>query len=871
MVKLRLHLQLIRLIGVIVPQRLRADWRQEWEAELRYREHLLADWDLLDWRHKIDLLWRSTSAFWDALWLQPQRLEDKMLQDLRFSLRMLLKNPGFSLLAILMLALGIGANTALFSVVNAVVLQPLPFGEPERLVWIWGAFQQGDRASVSPPDFLDYRAQNRSFEEFAAMRFASFNLTGTSEPERLQGARVTPNFFRTLGVQPILGRDFLPEEEEAGRDVNVIVSEGVWRRHFGSNPEILGQTMQLDGKSYSIVGVVPNRSRMPEQAEIWMPFTFDDPGMKVRRFHFLRPIARLKTGVTIEQAQADMDSIAQGLEVLYPDSNTTWRTRLVALPEQLLGDTGRALYLLLGAVALVLLIGCANVANLLLSRAVARQKEIALRIALGASRWRLVQQLMAESLIFALLGGISGLILANWGTKALVALAPQLPRAGEVGLDGTVLAFSFVISMLTALIFGLVPAIHASRPNLTDALKEGGRGSGTGARQNRVRNVLVVSEVALALMLLIGAGLLLQSFRRLQAVDPGFSPRNLLTFSTFLPQSKYAGEVQVGAFFGDVMERIRSLPGVQGVGLTTHLPMRGGGDTYFKIEGRPFPDPQQKVTAINPRVSHDYFRTMRIPLLKGRYFTEKETLEPLKTVIINESFERTYFENEEAVGRRLIIDMGESYTCEIVGVASDTRQYGLDNPLVPAMYLPSIRLFFGSIVVRTEGDPLNIAADVRNVVSEVDKDQPIANLLSMEQILADRVAEPRFRTVLLATFAVLALLLASAGIYGVMSYNVNRRTHEIGVRMALGARGGDVVRLVIRQGMIPVLIGLFLGLTASLILTQVMETLLFDVSSTDPTIFTGTAVLLALVALVACYAPARRSSRVDPMVALRDQ
>ena len=865
------HLWLINFIGLIVPRRLRADWRQEWEAELRYREALLADWERLDWRHKFDLLWRSTSAFWDALWLQPQRLEEKMLQDLRYGVRMLLKNPGFSLLAVLTLALGIGANTAIFSVVNAVVLQPLPFREPERLVWIWGAFQQGNTASVSPPDFLDYRAQNRSFEELSAMRFSSFNLTGTSEPERLQGARVTTNFFRTLGVQPILGRDFLPEEEQPGRDVSVIVSEGVWRRHFGSNPEIVGQSLQLDGKSYSIVGVVPNRSRMPEQAEIWMPFTFDHPDLKVRRFHFLRPIARLKAGVSLQQAQADMDSIAQSLELLYPDSNTTWRTRLVALPEQLLGDSGRALYLLLGAVALVLLIGCANVANLLLSRAVARQKEIALRIALGASRWRLVQQLMAESLLFALLGGVAGLILANWGMKALVALSPQLPRAGEVTLSGTVLAFSFAVSMLTALIFGLVPAIHASRPELTDALKEGGRGSGTSGRQNRLRNMLVISEVALALMLLIGAGLFLQSFRRLQSVDPGFNPANLLTFSTFLPESKYPTEVQVGAFFGNVMERIRGLPGVQGVGLTTHLPMRGGGDTYFKIEGKPFPDPQQKVTAINPRVSHDYFRTMGIPLLKGRYFTAKETLEPLKTVIINESFERTYFENEEAVGQRLIIDMGEAHTCEIVGVASDSRQYGLDSPLFPTMYLPSIRLFFGSVVIRTEGDPMNIAADVRNVVREVDSDQPIANLISMEQILAERVAEPRFRTMLLIAFGVLALLLACAGIYGVMSYNVTRRTHEIGIRMALGARGGDVLKLVIRQGMIPVLIGLGLGLTASLILTQVMQTLLFNVSATDPTIFAGTAVLLAAVGLVACYAPARRSSRVDPMVALRHQ
>ncbi len=790
-------------------------------------------------------------------------------QDLRYGARMLWKKPGFTLVAVITLALGIGANTAIFSVVNAVVLQPLPFAGAERLVWIWGQFSQGNQASVSPPDFLDYRAQNHAFEELAAMRFSSFNLTGAAEPERLAGGRVTTNFFRTLGVKPILGRDFIAQEEQPGQAQSVLISEGLWQRRFGNDPAIIGQALLLDGNRYTVVGVVPNRSRLPEQAELWMPIVFDHPDMKIRRFHFLRPIARLKPGVTLAQARADVDNVAMGLEKLYPDSNTTWRLRLVSLREQLLGDTGRALYLLLGAVALVLLIGCANVANLLLSQAVARQKEIALRVALGAGRWRLVRQLMTESVLFALLGGISGLFLAIWGTELLVKLAPQLPRAAEINVDRRVLVFSLAISLLTGLIFGLLPALQASSPELNEALKEGGKGGATGARHNRARNLLVVSEVALALVLLIGAGLLLQSFRRLQDVDPGFNPQNLLTLRTFLPEAKYPKEEQAGAFFERVIERVKGLPGVQTVGLTTHLPMRGGGDTYFTIEGKPFPDPQQKVTAVNPGVSHDYLRAMGIPLIKGRHFTEPETREPIKTVIINEAFARTYFQNEEPLGRRLIIDMGSPLACEIIGVARDTRQYGLDGPLVATMYLPSLRVYMGNLVVRTAGDPLAIAADVRRAVREVDKDQPVTSILSMEQILADSVALPRFRTLLLTLFAALALLLAAVGIYGVMSYTVTQRTHEIGIRMALGAQNTDVLRLVVGQGLKLALLGIAIGLGGAFALTRILTGFLYNVTASDPLTFSLVSLLLAGVALLACYIPARRATKTDPLVALR--
>jgi putative ABC transport system permease protein len=794
-----------------------------------------------------------------------------LLQDLRYGARMLLKQPIFTLIAVLTLALGIGANTAIFSLVNAVLLRPLPFAEPERLVWTWGEFSGGNQASTSPPDFIDYRAQNRSFEELAAMLFNSFNLTGAGEPDRVIGSSVTANFFQALGVKLVQGRAFLPEEERSGPAQVAIIGQGLWQRRFGGDSQIIGKTIQLNGRNHTIVGVAPDATRVLQEAEIWTPLTFDDPEMKIRRFHFLRAIGRLKPGVTLQQAQADIDAVSAGLEKLYPESNKDWRLRLVPMREFLVGQTRRPLYILLGAVGLVLLIACANVANLTLAQAARRQKEAALRHALGASRMRLIRQLLTENALLSVIAGAIGLLLAWRLSDLLMALAADsIPRVGEIGLDNRVLGFTLLVSLMTALFFGIAPALQSSRPDLNETLKEGGKGAGSSSRLGRARNALIVVEVTVALVLLVGAGLLIKSFHRLQGVDPGFDPRNLLTMRLFLPQSKYAEPQQRQAFFEQALQRIGALPGVQAVGTSTMIPTLGGSDNYFTIEGRPFPDPNRKVTAFNPIVSHDYLRAMKIPLIKGRHFTEPETKEEKpKTVIITEAFARAYFADDEPLGKRLIIDMGEPWPCEIVGVAGDTTQFALGAGAFPMMYLPSIRIGVAAVVIRASGDPLALTASVRAAVREVDRDLPIANIRSMDQIMSSMTGDARFRTLLLGVFAAVALLLSAIGIYGVIAYSVSQRTREIGIRVAIGAQNRDVIRLVVGQGMKLALIGVGAGIAGALALTRVLSGLLFNVSATDPLTFVGVSTLLALVALLACYIPARRAMRVDPMVALR--
>ena len=794
-------------------------------------------------------------------------------QDIRYGVRGLWKSPGFVAAAVLVLALGIGANSAIFSVVNAVLLRPLPYRNAARLVWVGGKVGSNPRASVSPADFVDYRAQSSSFEEFAASTSVSFplNLTGAGEPERLTGYLVTTNYFRAFGVQPLLGRAFNPEEERTASGAPVVVlSYGLWQRRFGADPSVVGKTVTIDGKGATVIGVAPQSFQYPAGTEIWAPLSFDSPEMKVRRAHFLRPVGLLKPGVTAAQAQAETDAIARRLEQQYPESNTNWSLNLVPLQEQVVGNVRTSLWVLLGAVGFVLLIACANVANLMLARATARHKEIAIRTALGASRGRVVRQLLTESLLLSLAGGAVGVLLAMWSVDALVSLAQgNVPRAAEVGVDARVLGFTLAVSVLTGAVFGLFPALRASKPDLNEVLKEGGRSS-AGARHNRVRSSLVVAEVALALMLLVGAGLLIRSFVGLQQVNPGFDARGVLTTRISLSRSKYAKPEQGAQFFDELQQRVAALPGVEAVGTISELPLSGQpNDTYFTVAEHPPQDSKEQVTADFRRTNHGYFRAMSIPLLRGRGFTEQEARADAKVTVINETLARSFFPDEDPVGKHLVIETDGKAPYEIVGVVADVRHRSLDAGVYQMMYVPTLKVSNNNLVVRTASDPAGLASAVRQQVAAIDRDQPVSTIRTMADVLSESVAQQRFRTTLLGGFASVALLLAAVGIYGVISYSVTQRTHEIGVRMALGAQRRDVVRLVVRGGLGLTLLGVGLGLAGSFALTRVMSGLLFGVSATDPLTYAGITLLLTSVALLACYRPARRATRVDPMIALR--
>ncbi|HZS04924.1 MAG TPA: ABC transporter permease [Blastocatellia bacterium] len=798
-------------------------------------------------------------------------------QDVRYGLRVLIKNPGFTLVTVLALALGIGANTAIFTVVNAVLLRPLPYQQPERLVWAWGNFAQSSRAAVSPPDFIDYRDQNRSFSHFAAFTVggeSAANLTGAGEPERIPSALVTTGFFQTFGVNPLLGRAFLPDEDQAGHDHAVVLSYGLWQRRFGGDRNIIGRELAIDGENYAVVGVMPPGFQYPPRAEMWAPLGFYHPGMKARGAHFLRPVARLKPGVTREQAQADFDLIAGRLEQQYPNTNKGWSLKLVPLDEVIIGGSMRlALWVLLGAVGFVLLIACANVANLLLARASARQREIAVRRALGASRLRVIRQLLTESMLLAALGGIVGTLLAVWGVDLLVALSPgNIPRVGEISVDGRVFAFTLLVSLLTGVIFGLVPAWQSSRTDLNEALKEGGRSSAAGGGRYGVRNLLVVAEIALALVLLAGAGLLIRSFRHLQQVSPGFNPAGVLTARIDLSEARYREPQKRVIFFSQVLERTRTLPGVEAVGMISELPMSGQlNDTNFTIEGRwPLVAGQENDADIR-RVSDGYFTAIGIPLLRGRHFTGQEVTENRPVVIINQALAAQYFPGVDPVGKRLIIETGEPQPAarEIVGIVGDVQHFGLGQGLPAEMYIPSLRFPWANMVVRTATDPPALAPAIRSQVLAVDPDQPVSNFRTMEQLISTSVAQPRFQTRLLTIFAAVALALAVVGIFGVMSYAVSQRTHEIGIRMALGAKRGDILKLVIGQGMVLAASGVAVGLAVAFALTRVMRNLLFEVSATDPLTFVAITLLLLGAATLACLVPARRATRTDPIIALR--
>ena len=806
-----------------------------------------------------------------------------LAQDLRYGLRMLWKSPAFTSIAVLALALGIGANSAIFSVVNTVLLRPLPYKNPDQLMMVWeDATQQGFPFNTpSPANFLDWRQQNTVFESMAAMAQRSFNLTGAGEPERFDGRRVSANLFALLGVQPVVGRSFLPEEDQPGSRV-VILSEGVWKRRFGGDPAILGRPISLDGESYSVVGVMPASVDMPTiegwQDQLWVPIAFDSEEAAMRGNHYLEVIARLKSGVTQEQAQAEMTTIARRLEQQYPESNTNVGIRLKALHDQKVGNIKPALLVLLAAVGFVLLIACANVANLLLARAAARQKEIALRLAVGASRSRLMRQFLTESVLLALIGGAFGLMLSVVGLGILKTFMPaSIAQAQEIGIDPKVLLFTGLVSLVTGLIFGLAPATQASHFNLNDTLKEGGRDSGASRKGNRIRNVLVISEVAVSFILLIGAGLLISSFLNLLKLDPGYRAENLLTAKIMLPENKYPDTAKRVAFFQELLRRVQALPGVESAAAGSNLPLTYHGDSMpIGVEGIPDPPPGQTPDVIYRTVSPGYFNTMGIRIVQGRDFTPQDRLESVRVAVISEKTARHYWPGESPIGKRLKpgSTTAQGPWREVVGVVEDVRQN--DFAAEPKMqmyfsYEQVVTLTPNALVVRTKVDPLSLATAVRDAVLAIDKDQPVSNIRSMEEIVSTAVARQRFSTMLLGIFAVLALVLAAVGIYGVMSYTVAQRTREIGIRIALGAQRGDVLKMTVMQGMKLVVLGVAIGLVAAVVLTRVMASLLFGISATDPLTFISISAVLLAVAVVASYIPALRATRVDPMVALRSQ
>jgi putative ABC transport system permease protein len=803
-----------------------------------------------------------------------------MLTDFRFALRLLRKSPGFTLVAILTLALGIGANTAIFTVFDAVLLKPLPFAKPEQLVRIYNTGPQLDDAPISPANFLDWQQQNRVFQEIAAYTGNVFTMLG-EVPERLTGARVSAGFFNLLGVQPSLGRPFRGEEDAYGRNQVVILSHQLWQKRFGGRNDVIGQSLILNDKSLTIVGVMPADFTYPDpQIQVWIPMAFSPAERVVRDTNYLSVIGRLKDGVGLEEARAQMNLLARQIAQQHPELNAGDALKLVSLTEATVGEIRPLLYVLLGAVGLVLLICCANVANLLLARAAQRQKEIAIRTAIGANQTQLVRLLLVESMLLAVIGGLLGCLLAFWGIDLLVALKPEnLPRLDQVGIDWSVLLFTGGISLTTGLLFGLAPALQSTHPQLNEMLKEGDRTGTSGPARHRVRDLLVVSEVGLSLVLLVAAGLLIRSFVKLLKVDPGFRSDHVLTVSIPLPASRYPEAAQEAAFFQRLLERVRELPGVRAAGAVTDVPLFGGSSTGFDVEGRPLAAPNERPMTDFRSATPDYFRAMGMGLAAGRDFTTNDKADAPPVTVINETLARRYFGKENPIGKRIGLSRPIDWR-EIVGVVHDVRNYGLASEVKPECYVPYLQngpdYLAGSaswmvMVVHTESDPLGYVAAIKETLQKIDKDQPIASAKPMAAYLAQSVAQRRFNMLLLAVFAGLALLLAAIGIYGVISYSVAQRQREVGIRMALGARPGHVLALIVRQGMRPALIGLVAGIFAAAGLTRFMRSLLFQVGANDPLVFIGVALVLALVAAAACFIPARRAAYLDPVVTLRSE
>jgi putative ABC transport system permease protein len=812
-------------------------------------------------------------------------LMETFLQDVRYGVRVLARNKGFTAVAVLTLALGIGANTAIFSVVNDLLLRPLPYTDADRVVLLWEVTPSGRHMNnTSRANFRQWREQGQSFEGMAAFTDQRINLTGVGEPEELSFQLATPELFKVLGVEPLHGRVLVEEDGQPG-SYGVVLSHGFWKRRFGGDPGLVGKPITLNGVPNVVVGIMPpsfhwhirQRSGTGKPAEAWGVLSMPPPAPDGvgERGRFLAVVGRLKRGVTYEQADTELKTIHTRLAA---DSsfNKNYSAEVIPLREQFVGNIRPALWVLLGAVGLVLLIACANVANLLLSRVAAREKEIALRTALGARRLRVIRQLLTESLMLSLLGSGLGLLVAWWGISALVAISPRdLASLQNVGINTTVLAWTLGVTLLTSVLFGIVPALEATRLNLNDALKEGGKGAeGHGSRSRRLRGALVVGEVALALMLLAGAGLLVKSFAQLRKIDTGFQTENILTMVLRLPASKYQEDPQYVAFFRQALERIRATPGVQSAGIVNFLPLYGGlgAATGFNIEGKPEP-PRGTGPSTNVRVADSgYFKTMGIPIKRGRSFTEVEDAEVRPVILISESFAKRHFPGEDPLGKRIKVFMSEQPAwTEIIGIVGDVRYDNLTAEAEPFVYYPhpGLTYEFMTLVVRTAGDPAEMAPTIRREIAAIDPDQPVSDVRTMTQVMAETVARARFNTLLLGIFAGLATLLAAVGIFGVMNYSVQLRTREIGLRMALGAQPRRVLLLVLRQGLLLTLVGIGVGLAGALALSRVMSGLLYGVGTSDPATFAAIVVLLAVVALAACYIPARRATRVDPLVALK--
>jgi putative ABC transport system permease protein len=806
---------------------------------------------------------------------------EELFQDTRYGLRMLRKSPGFTAVALLTLALGIGANTSIFSVVYGVLLRPLPYQDPARLIVLNETTPKVGMVSVSYPNFLDWRSSNHAFTRMTAIASVSYNLAGVNQPENISGEAVSPDFLSMLGVHPVLGRDFDPSEEKAGITPVVLVSYQLWQSHLGGDRGVLGRTINLDGHGFTIIGVLPADFRSIDKTDVMVPIgvwlTGNNEAAERGDRGDMRAVARLAPGVSATQARAEMDAIAARLAVAYPLANAQFGALLRPIREVFVGDIQPAILVLFGAVMFVLLIACANVANLFLMRGASRTREIALRIALGATRARIVRQMLAESLVLAFFGGVLGVAVSIAGIRGMAQLMPVDAQMGaDVNLNGAVLLFAAAAVVLSSLMFGLVPALQLTKPEMQSDLKEGGRSVSAGVGQNRLRGLLAVGEIAVALILLVGAGLMVKSLYRLMSVDPGFKTDRILTMEMDLRTAQYDKHPAILNFWEQLLARVRVLPGVEGAALGTHVPLTDShGRSDITIEGMPLPKPGSFPHPDEHAVSPGYLKTLGVPLLRGREFTDTDTENAPAVGMINAMIAKQFFPNQDALGKRFMFGRPSADRAPkwitIVGVTTDTKLYGLANPARLEVYLPFRQAVSGAmdLVVKSAADPASLTSAIRGAVASIDKDQPIFAIATMQQLVKDSVSTRRVTLILLGIFSALALVLAAIGIYGVISYSVAQRTHEIGIRMALGADGGGVLRMIFAQGVKIAGAGVIIGLAASLGLTRLMAKLLFSVSAADPLTFAAVAIVLVAVAMLACYIPARRALRVDPIIALR--